>query len=46
MLALSSNQAGFVIGWLLAATLVVILLRTFARKLLGFDTGTEGDDLR
>ncbi len=46
MLAFSSDQAGFVVGWLFATTLVVILLRTFARKLLGFDTGTDADDLR
>jgi hypothetical protein len=46
MLAIESAQAGYVVSCLLAATLVAVLLRVFARKLLGFDTGTEHDDLR
>jgi hypothetical protein len=46
MLSFSSEQAGFVVGWLFTATLVVSLLRSFARKLLGFDGAVEGDDAR
>jgi hypothetical protein len=46
MLAFSSNTAGYVIDCLLASAVVVILLRAFARKLLGLDAGSEPDDQR
>jgi hypothetical protein len=44
MLAFSSNTAGYVVDWLFASAVVVILLRTFARKLLGLDARSKPDD--
>jgi hypothetical protein len=46
MLSFSSEQAGYVVGWLMAATVIATLLRSFARKLLGLDAAVEGDDAR